>query len=114
LSSKKSSRSKSQAESSKVFLSKEERISLYTQSNQLPKSLREKLNYLEHPTSFDDPFLLDPVSEGRSIDTIRAPWEPNLADGPTSSRFAVVDYLGPSDARMLKHAVHGVCDHDDL
>jgi hypothetical protein len=101
-------------ESSKVFLSKEERISLYTQSNQLPKSLREKLNYLEHPTSFDDPFLLDPISEDRSIDTIRAPWEPNLTDGPTSARFAVVDYLGPSDARMLKHAVHGVCDHDDL
>ena len=100
MSPKKSSRSKSQAESSKVFLNKEERISLYTQSNQLPKSLREKLNYLEHPTSFDDPFLLDPVSEGRSIDTIRAPWEPNLADGPTSSRFAVVDY--DNDAETIE------------
>lgn len=89
---KKSNRSKSQAESSKVSLNKEERISLYTQSDQLPKSLREKINYLELPTSFDDPFLLDPSSDRRSIDTILAPWEPNLADGPTSSRFAVVDY----------------------
>ncbi|XIA65012.1 serine protease [Bradyrhizobium sp. TZ2] len=41
---------------------------------------------------FKDPAIAE-STEGAGIDdTFTTPWEPGLADGPTSARFAVVDY----------------------
>ena len=42
-------------------------------------------------------YLQDPLADERSelaIDEINVTWEPGLSDGPTSARFAVVDYNG--------------------
>ncbi|MGY2932718.1 hypothetical protein ACVWZ6_002320 [Bradyrhizobium sp. GM6.1] len=46
---------------------------------------------------FKDPAVAS-ASEGAGFDTeFTAPWEPGLRDGPTSARFAVVDYDATSN-----------------
>jgi hypothetical protein len=75
-----------------LTLNQQDRYRLYTRSEELTQDLREKANFLKFTRTFDDPFL-DPGSNKRRVhDFTLAPWEPNLTDGPTSSRFAVVDY----------------------
>jgi hypothetical protein len=41
---------------------------------------------------FKDPDVAETVEGAGFDDTFSAPWEPGLRDGPTSARFAVVDY----------------------
>jgi hypothetical protein len=75
-----------------LTLNQQDRYRLYTRSEELTQDLREKTSFLKFTRTFDDPFL-DPGDNKLKIHKlILAPWEPNLTDGPTSSRFAVVDY----------------------
>ena len=75
-----------------VHVSPSERVGLYAVARQLPSTFRPKCG-LELPfdTYFQDPFVAkrDPAT---AFDEVYVNWEPGLADGPTSARFAVVDY----------------------
>jgi hypothetical protein len=76
-----------------VDISPKERVGLYAQARYLPASFKKKCGLLiPFSAYFQDPFVakLDPNA---GIDEeLFVAWEPGLADGPTSSRFAVVDY----------------------
>jgi hypothetical protein len=76
-----------------VHISPSERVSLYATARRLPASFREKSGLqLPFVTYFQDPFVakLDPA---KAFDEkVLVNWEPGLADGPTSARFAIVDY----------------------
>jgi hypothetical protein len=87
-------RSKPKTNKSRKFftLNQDERNRLYTRSEELTQDLREKTIFLKFTRTFDDPFLEPEDSTLAVHEFTLAPWEPNLTDGPTSSRFAVVDY----------------------
>ncbi len=76
-----------------VDISPDARVSLYGQARYLPKDFKQKSGLLlPFVTYFQDPFVakLDPR---KGLDEkVFVAWEPGLADGPTSSRFAIVDY----------------------
>lgn len=76
-----------------VRISPSDRVKLYAQQQYLPGEFKKNAGLrLPFTTYFDDPFVakLDPR---KAIDTeAYADWEPGLADGPTSARFAVVDF----------------------
>jgi hypothetical protein len=76
-----------------VSISPDERVVLYAQSRNLPTDFKQKAGLqLPFTTYFDDPFV-GKLSPEKAFDTeAYADWEPGLADGPTSARFAVVDY----------------------
>jgi hypothetical protein len=77
-----------------VHISPSTRVSLYSLARALPKELKEERGLLLLPfvTYFQDPFVakLDPHTA--FDEKVLVSWEPGLADGPTSSRFAIVDY----------------------
>lgn len=76
-----------------INISPDERVNLYPQARFLPGSLAEKFALqIPFTTYFQDPFVakLNP-NEGLD-ERVLVAWEPGLTDGPTSSRFAVVDY----------------------
>lgn len=78
-----------------VSISPDERVSLYAQSRYLPREFREKAALLlPFTTYFQDPFVAKTDPRMAIDDSVMVPWEPGLTDGPTSSRFAVVDYNG--------------------
>ncbi len=80
-----------------VNISPDERVELYSLSRALPRAFKEKsglllpfLTWVQDPTAGD--------AAGKPLDErVFVAWEPGIADGPTSSRFAVVDYDGDSD-----------------
>ena len=81
------------AKNEKLSVSKSERTQLFGASNYINSSIEEKLGLL---IPFDI-YLQDPsVAENESMfgfsENFLIKWEPNLSDGPTSSRFAVMDY----------------------
>ena len=76
-----------------VNISPATRVSLYAQARFLPKEFkRDGGLLLPFVTYFQDPFVatLDPHTA--FDEEVLVAWEPGLTDGPTSSRFAVVDY----------------------
>jgi hypothetical protein len=76
-----------------VDLSPADRVSLYAQARYLPKELRQKAGLLlPFSTYFQDPFVAKTDPQKGVDDEVFVCWEPGLADGPTSSRFAIVDY----------------------
>ena len=76
-----------------VRISPAVRVSLYAQSRYLPGEFKESAGLrLPFTTYFDDPFVAK-LNPEKGIDPEAfADWEPGLTDGPTSSRFAVVDF----------------------
>jgi hypothetical protein len=76
-----------------VDISAKERLSLYSLARLLPKSFLEK-SHLKLPftTYFQDPFVAKTEPYRGLDDKVLVDWEPGFADGPTSARFAVVDY----------------------
>ncbi len=76
-----------------VNISPAVRVSLYAQSRYLPSEFKESAGLrLPFTTYFDDPFIAK-MNPDRGFDTKAfVNWEPGLADGPTSARFAVVDF----------------------
>ena len=78
-----------------VNISPDERVSLYAQARYLPREFKEKAALvLPFTAYFQDPFVARTDPKMAIDDRVMAPWEPGFADGPTSSRFAVVDYNG--------------------
>jgi len=84
-----------------VDISPEVRVSLYAQQRYLPLDFSRKSGLLlPFVTYFQDPFV---AKEDPAVGFDRkayVQWEPGLMDGPTSARFAVVDYN--ADTGMLE------------
>lgn len=81
-----------------VNISPDERVELYSLSRALPRAFKEKsglllpfLTWVQDPTAGD-------AASAPLAERVFVAWEPGIADGPTSSRFAVVDYDGDTDA----------------
>jgi hypothetical protein len=82
-----------------VDISPEERVSLYAAARLLPSGLKEKAGLqLPFTTYFQDPFVAERDPSKGLDDRVWVDWEPNLTDGPTSARFAVVDYNADTGA----------------
>lgn len=77
-----------------VNVSPDVRVSLYAQAQYLPTDLRKEQGLLEIPvvTYYQDPFVANTFPEQGFNKKTLVKWEPGLLDGPTSARFAVVDY----------------------
>ena len=75
-----------------VRLNEADRERLYAARRVLSQGLEEKLG-LQVPflVYFQDPLVAEKNPE-LGLHERKIPWEPGLADGPTSARFAVVDY----------------------
>lgn len=83
-----------------VYLTPKDRARLYGISDTINQSIEEKFG-LQIPF---DVYLQDPLVESFDPELglneaffIR--WEPNLSDGPTSSRFKVIDYDGTTEVQ---------------
>jgi hypothetical protein len=76
-----------------IRLGSEDRRALYATARFLGRETLENLNLrIPFHVYFKDPSLKTKLP-GQEMDTdFRVPWEPGIADGPTSARFAVVDY----------------------
>lgn len=84
-----------------VDISPDERVNLYSQARSLLESFKKKCGLLlPFTTYFQDPFVASKDSSLALDEEVYVPWEPNLTDGPTSSRFAIVDYN--ADTRTLE------------
>ncbi len=82
-----------------VHVSPSTRVALYARSAMLPKEFREEAGLLlPFTTYFQDPFVGKSDPQTNLDEETKVPWEPNLADGPTSSRFAIVDYNADTGA----------------
>jgi hypothetical protein len=82
-------------EAKPIRLTKEERRQLYAIRRFTPSSVEEKFNIkIRLLVYFQDPlFALENTDEKLDFDDdFFVPWEPGLSHGPTSARFAVVDY----------------------
>jgi hypothetical protein len=76
-------------------LSPSERRGLYAARRFLGLALEKKLGLrIPFDVYFQDPAVAEKDPKLRFNDDFSVPWEPGLADGPTSARFAVVDYNG--------------------
>src|SRR5688572_23036986 len=82
-----------------ITLSPAERTALYGARRFIGSGLEEKLR-LRIPIDvyFQDPFVAAENPKLAFDEDCPVPWEPGLADGPTSARFAVVDYDAHQDA----------------
>ncbi len=73
-------------------LTKEIRRNLYRSKSRLRKESKERFGFLfEVPIYVQDPMVAE-YEPATGIQEIEVSWEPGLSDGPTNSRFAVVDY----------------------
>ena len=73
------------------------RLNLYAASRYLNSSTEEELGVrIPFEIYAKDPSETNPRL---AFETVKVRWEPGLKDGPTSARFAVVDYNG--DTRTL-------------
>ena len=76
-----------------VNISPEERVSLYAAARYLPSSFEQKSGLqLPFVTYIQDPFVAKQDPAHAFDEKVFVDWEPGLADGPTSARFAIVDY----------------------
>jgi hypothetical protein len=76
-----------------VDVSPDDRVSLYSQARFLPEEFRKKCGLLlPFTTYFQDPFVAKNDPQQTLDEEVCVPWEPGVTDGPTSSRFAIVDY----------------------
>lgn len=76
-----------------ISISADDRIDLYSVARKLPSSLKRKCHLqLPFTTYFQDPFVARTDPNRAFDDEVFVDWEPGLTDGPTSARFAVVDY----------------------
>jgi hypothetical protein len=81
-----------------VNISPDARVSLYAQARYLPKDFKENSKLLiPFVTYFQDPFVAKTDPQKAFDEQVLVDWEPGLTDGPTSSRFAIVDYNGDTE-----------------
>ena len=80
-----------------VNIPPDSRLKLYAQARYLPKAFKESARLaIPFTTYFQDPFVAKTDPKKAFDEKVMVAWEPGLGDGPTSSRFAVVDYNGDS------------------
>lgn len=78
-----------------VNISPDTRVTLYGQSRSLPREFKEASGLLlPFVTYSQDPFVAKTDPANAFDEEVYVAWEPGLSDGPTSSRFAIVDYNG--------------------
>lgn len=89
---------------SDVYISPSTRVRLYSLARALPSEFKEERGLLLLPfvTYLQDPFVARLDSQKTFDEKVLVAWEPGLTDGPTSSRFAIVDYN--ADAGRLEPA----------
>lgn len=76
-----------------VYLPKEDRIPLYAAARYLGLETERKLRLrIPFAVYFKDPSLANNVPGNVLDELFLVRWEPGLSDGPTSARFAVVDF----------------------
>ena len=76
-----------------VDISPATRVSLYAQARFLPQDFKQESGLLlPFVTYFQDPFVAKLDPHQAFDEKVFVAWEPGLTDGPTSSRFAIVDY----------------------
>ena len=82
-----------------VDISPDDRVSLYAQARYLPKEFKRKCGLL---LPFSPIFRIRssrrPIRSKAIDEEVFVAWEPGLTDGPTSSRFAIVDYNADTGA----------------
>lgn len=85
-------------EKKQVALTKATLLKLYAARRFLDNSVQEELGLkLPFEVYFQDP-LFAREHPDMSFDMALVPWEPGLTTGPTSARFAVVDFNGDTEA----------------
>ncbi|MGQ0642927.1 MAG: serine protease [Gemmatimonadaceae bacterium] len=76
-----------------ITLNRGNRLELYAAHRYIGSELEEKLKVrIPFDVYFQDPQVAANDPELAFNEDCFVPWEPNIADGPTSARFAVVDY----------------------
>lgn len=75
-------------------ISGEDRVRLYALGRAVPSDLRDAATHIPLVTYFQDPFVAKLNADLAFDKSSLTPWEPGLDDGPTSARFAVVDFNG--------------------
>ncbi len=81
-----------------VTISPDARVRLYSLARYLPGDFKENSQLLlPFTTYFQDPFVAKKDPTHGLDEQVLVAWEPGLADGPTSSRFAIVDYDGDTN-----------------
>lgn len=79
-------------------ISPDDRVALYAAARYLPSSLeRECRLQIPFTTYMQDPAVAKDNPALAFNENLWVDWEPGLADGPTSARFAVVDYNADTD-----------------
>lgn len=79
-------------------ISPDNRIALYAVSRRLPSSLKGECKLqIPFTTYMQDPEVAKKNPGLAFNEKLCVDWEPGLADGPTSARFAVVDYNADTD-----------------
>lgn len=82
-----------------AHISPDTRVALYARSALLPREFKEEAGLLlPFTTYFQDPFVGKNDPETNLNEETKVPWEPGFADGPTSARFAIVDYNADTGA----------------
>lgn len=80
---------------------KRTRKTLYAASKHLSTDTREELGLrIPFDIYLQDPFVAKSDAKFGFDDEFFVNWEPGIADGPTSARFAVVDYNGDTEATI--------------
>lgn len=85
-------------EKEQISLTKATLLKLYAARRFLDNSVQQELGLkIPFEVYFQDPLFAKEHPE-MDFDTVLLPWEPRLTAGPTSARFAVVDFNGDTEA----------------
>jgi hypothetical protein len=81
-----------------LSISKKARTDLYAARRYLDRAVQEELELrIPFDVYFQDPLVAAENPELAFDEDFFIPWEPGFGDGPTSARFAVVDYDGDTE-----------------
>jgi hypothetical protein len=79
-------------------ITREERVGLYAARRFLDRALQEAVTLrIPFDVYFQDPMVAAANPDLAFNEDFFVPWEPGIGDGPTSARFAVVDYDGGTE-----------------
>ena len=79
-------------------ITRAERIGLYAARRFLDRALQEAVTLrIPFDVYFQDPLVAAANPDLAFDEDFFVPWEPGIGDGPTSARFAVVDYDGDTE-----------------
>ncbi|CAL2103102.1 Serine protease [Tenacibaculum sp. 190130A14a] len=89
--------------SKKISLTKEVRMNAYSAANYLNLDVEKALHIqLPFDVYLQDPLVAEKDPKAGFDENFYVSWEPGISDGPTSARFAIVDYNGDTDMLLPK------------